>query len=160
MGHCCSGTTMDSMNYQSDWPIQQWLLYGPIIAHVMNSNPDTQLGTQNKKCRSSDMQTNLMHGSNFSCYHPLPPTSQQPPGQVQPFGPKWSCPRGRGGGGWGSVGNKNISFLWFCEVLVISRAVYTMAADLKTTFRKQEFVRQWLERNNFSKFKSVFKGMF
>ena len=36
-------------------------------------------------------------------------------------------------------------------------AVYTMAADLKTT---KEFFGEWLKRKNLSKLKSVFKGMF
>ena len=50
---------MDSTNYQPDWLIQQWLLYRPIIAHAMNSNPDTQLGSQNKNfgaqtCRQTE----------------------------------------------------------------------------------------------------------
>ena len=62
MSPCCSGTTMDSINYQSDWRIQQWLLYRPIIAHVMNSNPDTQLRTLNKNF-SPQTCTDLMHGS-------------------------------------------------------------------------------------------------
>ena len=38
-----------------------------------------------------------------------------------------------------------------------------MAADLKTTYfqgKTQEFVGEWLERNNLSKLKSVFKGLF
>ena len=62
MSPCCSGTKMDSINYQSDWLIQQWLLYRPIIAHVMNSNPDTQLRTLNKNFGPQTC-TDLMHGS-------------------------------------------------------------------------------------------------
>ena len=86
MGLCCSGTTMqDSMNYQPDWPIQHWLLYRPIIAHVMNSNPDTQLGTQNRNFGAQTCR-DLTHGSILVV------------GQVQPFGPRWYCPGGRGVG--------------------------------------------------------------
>ena len=62
MSPCCSGTKMDSINYQSDWLIHQWLLYRPIIAHVMNSNPDTQLRTLNKNFGPQTC-TDLMHGS-------------------------------------------------------------------------------------------------
>ena len=38
-----------------------------------------------------------------------------------------------------------------------------LAADLKATYFKgqmQEFVEEWLERNNLSKLKSVFEGIF
>ena len=73
-------------------------------------------------------------------------------GQVQPFGP-------RGGElfeavlsqGVGGRENKKIFSLWFCEVRVISRAVCSRAADLKTAYfqgKMQEFVGEWLKRNN------------
>ena len=62
------------------------------------------------------------------------PTPRQPLEQVQPFGPGagelfeavLSLVKG--------VGQIKISPLWFCEVCVISRAVYTMTADLKITY--------------------------
>ena len=87
MGPCCSGTTMDSINYQSDWLIQQWLLYRPIIAHVMNSNPDKQLRTRNKNF-GPQTSTDLLHGSILL-------VTIQPPGQVHTFRPGQSCPGGR-----------------------------------------------------------------
>ena len=125
MGPCCSGTTMDSMNYQSDWPIQQWLLYRPIIAHVMNSNPDTQLGTRNKNFGPQTC-TDLMHGSILLVTIPPPPNSQQPPGQVHTFRPGQSCP---GGSGVGEITKyllfdfaKYVLFLaWFTRWLGTSR---------------------------------------
>ena len=41
----------------------------------------------------------------------------------------WSCPGGRGG-----VGKMKNVFSLICEVQVISRAVYTMAADFNTKY--------------------------
>ena len=80
--------------------------------------------------------------------------------QVWEWGIVWSSPVP--GGRW--VGQiKKISSLWFCEVPVISRVVYTVDADFKTTYfegKMQEFVREWLGRNNLSKLKSLFKDMF
>ena len=85
IGPCCSGTTMDSMNYQSDWLTQQWLLYRPIIAHVMNSNPDTQLGTRNKNFGPQTC-TDLMHGSILLVTIPPPPTPSNPRDKFTPSG--------------------------------------------------------------------------
>ena len=61
--------------------------------------------------------------------------STSPPGNPRdkssPSGPgvgnfsKGSCPGGKG------VGQIKISSLWFCKVRAISRAVYTIAEDLK-----------------------------
>ena len=41
---------------------------------------------------------------------------------------RWSCPVGRG------VGKMKNVFSLICEVQIISRAVYTMAADFNTTY--------------------------
>ena len=59
-----------------------------------------------------------------------------------------------GVGGWGK---SKISSLWFCEVRVISRAVYTMATRW-LFLRKNAGIcwRVWLERNNLSKLKYVY----
>ena len=67
----------------------------------------------------------------------------------------WSGPV-PGVGGWGKW---KLSSPWFCKVCVISRMVYTMAADLKTTYfqrKTQKFVREWLEGNK-SLYLNVFK---
>ena len=77
MSPCCSGTTMDSINYQSDWLIQQWLLYRPITAHVMNSNFDTQLRTRNKNFGPQTC-TDLMHRSILLVTILLPPPPATP----------------------------------------------------------------------------------
>ena len=103
MGPCCSRTTMDTMNYRPDWLIRQSLLYRLIIAHMINSNPDTQLGTQNKNFGAQTCRQTWCTVQFYLLPSP-PPTPQQPPGQVQPFRPgsrnclKRSCPGGRG---WG-----------------------------------------------------------
>ena len=65
----------------------------------------------------------------------LLPSAQGNPGtspapQAREWGIVWSSPV-LGEGGWGLI---KISSLWFCEVPVISRMVYTMAADFKTTY--------------------------
>ena len=59
-----------------------------------------------------------------------------------------------GVGGWGK---SKISSLWFCEVRVISRAVYTMATRW-LFLRKNAGIcwRVWLKRNNLSKLKYVY----
>ena len=59
-----------------------------------------------------------------------------------------------GVGGWGK---SKIYSLWFCEVRVISRAVYTMATRW-LFLRKNAGIcwRVWLERNNLSKLKYVY----
>ena len=77
----------------------------------------------NFSCGDEIWTWRIMHGSIWPVTNP----PGQPSGQVQPFGP-WVR-------GWGKL---KISFLWFCEVRVISRAVYTMAADLKTTYFKEK----------------------
>ena len=51
---------------------------------------------------------------------------------------KWSCPEGSGGGGVGE-NDEIIIFSLFSEVCVISCAVYTMAADSKTTYENMSF---------------------
>ena len=70
-----------------------------------------------------------------------------------PSGPGWGDPV-PGVGGWGK---SKISSLWFCEVRVISRAVYTMATRW-LFLRKNAGIgwRVWLERNNLSKLKYVY----
>ena len=92
------------------------------------------------------MQTDLMHGSVLVV------------GQVQPFGPWRSCPGGRG------VGEikKYLLFDFAKYVLFLARFTQWLQTSRLHIFKekKQEFVAEWLERNNFSRLKSVFKGMF
>ena len=91
------------------------------------------------------MQTDLMHGSVLVV------------GQVQPFGPWRSCPGGRG------VGEikKYLLFDFAKYVLFLARFHDgCRPQDYIFLRKKQEFVAEWLGRNNFSKLKSVFKGMF
>ena len=70
---------------------------------------------------------------------------------------KRSCPGGRG------VGQiKNHFSLILQSTCYFSRGLHE-AAELKTTYfpsKMHEFVGEWLERNNLSKLKSVFEGMF
>ena len=64
---------------------------------------------------------------NFTCYRPIP---GNPRDKSSHSGPGVGGPLPRAGG-WGK---QKIYFFWFCEVRVISRAVYTMATNLKTTY--------------------------
>ena len=70
---------------------------------------------------------------NLTCYHPPRATPGTSPAlRARGWGIFWSgLVLGLGGWGWSK---SRISPLWFCEVRVISRAVYTMAADLKITW--------------------------
>ena len=113
MGPCCSGTTMDTMNYRPDWLIQQSLLYRLIIAHTMNSNPDTKCGTQNKNFGAQSCRQTQTHGSILLVTIPSPPP---PPNNAQDK----SSPSGLGVGtvwrdpvpGVGGGANEKIPSLW------------------------------------------------
>ena len=102
--------------------------------------------------------------SNLTCYHqpsPPRPLRASPALRVQGWGIVWSVPvPGVGRSGKFKISYLLLDFAKYPSVCVISRAVFTMAVDLKTTYFKgktQEFVGEWLERNNVSKLKSVFK---
>ena len=93
----------------------------------------------------------------LTCYHP-PSPGTSPALQAWGWRIVWSGPVPGVGGG----ANKKTSSLWLCEVCVISCTLYMMAADLMTMYFKGktlEFVGEWLEWNNLSKLKSVFKGL-
>ena len=62
---------------------------------------------------------------------PLGNPGTSPALQVWEWGIVWSSPVPAG---WWVGQIKKISSLWFCEVPVISRVVYTMAEDFKTTY--------------------------
>ena len=81
----------------------------------------------------------------------------QPLGQVQLFGP--------GGRGAGQIKNNFSFFLRSTSLAYYHFSVDTMAPDRieKTACfqgKSLEFVADWLEKNNLSKLKSVFKGTF
>ena len=81
----------------------------------------------------------------MTCYHPL----GQPPGQASPSGPGVGNCLKRSGPGRGVGGGADQKFLLFDFAKYVSfLAVYTMAADLKTT---KEFFGEWLKRKNLSK---------
>ena len=105
-----------------------------------------------------------MHGS-------ILPVTIPPPGNPRdkssPSGPgvgnclKLFCP---GGGGAGQIENNFSFFLWSTS-LVYHFSVDKIAPDRveKTAYfqgKTLEFVADWLEKNNLSKLKSVFKGTF
>ena len=49
------------------------------------------------------------------------------------------------------------------HVFVLFRAQFHEAEELKTTYfqgKRQEFVGEWMERNNLPKLKPVFEGLF
>ena len=101
-----------------------------------------------------------MHGS-------ILPLTIPPRDKSSPLGPgvgnclKRFCPGGRGAG---QIENNFLFFLRSTS-LAYHFSVDTMAPDRveKTAYfqgKCLEFVADWLEKNNLSKFKSIFKGTF
>jgi len=90
---------------------------------------------------------------NFTCYHP---PLGNPRDKSSASGPgvgnclKRFCPGVRG------VGQNNFSFFFSVDTMALDRVVKTAYFQGKSL----EFVADWLEKNNFSKLKSVFKGTF
>jgi len=93
----------------------------------------------------------------------IPPTPGQPPGQVQPFGPGGEklfeavLSRGYKGG----EANQKYLFFDFAKyvdyVSFLAWFAQMAAEDFKTTYfegKTQEFVGDWLKKNNLSIFKS------
>ena len=101
-----------------------------------------------------------MHGSILRVT--IPPTGQ-PRDKSNPSVPgvgnclKWSCPGGRGAG---QIEN---NFLLFLVLVRYVTSRLTPNRVKKTAYFQEEsleFVADWLEKNNFSKLKSVFEGTF
>ena len=78
-----------------------------------------------------------MHGPIWPVTIP-PPPPEQPPGLVQPFGSGggelFEAVLSRGQGGRANLKYLLLDFAKYPSVCVISRAVFTMAVDLKTTY--------------------------
>jgi len=100
-------------------------------------------------------------------FYLLPSPPGNPRDKSSPLSPgvgnclKRFCPGGRGAG---QIGN-NFSFFLRSTSLAYHFSVDTMAPDriAKTAYfqgKSLEFVADWLEKNNLSKLKSVFKGTF
>ena len=70
---------------------------------------------------------------------------------------KQSCP------GAGGRGKSKVTSLWFCDIMCYFSLSLSEAREMKTTYfqgKMHEFVGEWMERNNLSKLKPVFEGMF